>query len=74
MGGYFLWLELPQEVDSKQLYQTLLKEQVTVAYGKLFSVDEKFEHYLRLNTSFADSEHLESAIKNLGSLVREATV
>ncbi|MEF1306607.1 PLP-dependent aminotransferase family protein, partial [Vibrio owensii] len=60
--------------DSKQLYQTLLKEQVTVAYGKLFSVDEKLEHYLRLNTSFSDSEHLESAIKKLGSLVREATV
>ncbi|WP_199454810.1 PLP-dependent aminotransferase family protein [Vibrio owensii] len=74
LGGYFLWLELPQGLDSKQLYQTLLKEQVTVAYGKLFSVDEKLEHYLRLNTSFVDSEHLESAIKKLGSLVREATV
>lgn len=69
-GGYFIWLALPDGVNSKRLYQTLLKEQITVAYGKLFSMDEKFENYLRLNTSLADDDHLESAIIKLGDLLR----
>ncbi|YCO04848.1 aminotransferase-like domain-containing protein [Vibrio sp. VNB-15] len=69
-GGYFIWLALPDGMNSKAVYQTLLKEQVTVAYGKLFSVDDKFNNYLRLNTSLVDSEHLENVIIKLANLLR----
>ncbi|MGU3846642.1 aminotransferase class I/II-fold pyridoxal phosphate-dependent enzyme, partial [Vibrio diabolicus] len=50
-GGYFLWLKLPDGISSKAVYQALLSEQVTVAYGKLFSISDQYENYLRLNTS-----------------------
>ncbi|MDK9777921.1 MULTISPECIES: PLP-dependent aminotransferase family protein [unclassified Vibrio] len=68
-GGYFLWLALPKGVSSKTLYQALLAEQVTIAHGKLFSLDAQFENYLRLNTSLAADENVEQAICKLGDLL-----
>ncbi|MGP8307594.1 aminotransferase-like domain-containing protein [Vibrio sp. YIC-376] len=68
-GGYFLWVKLPEGANSKTIYQALLQQQVTVAYGKLFSSDNKYENYLRLNTSMPVDAQLENAIKNIGGLL-----
>lgn len=69
-GGYFLWLTLPKGISSKALYHALLAEQVTIAHGKLFSLDAQFENCLRLNTSLAMDEHVEQAIRKLSDLLR----
>ncbi|WP_404973110.1 PLP-dependent aminotransferase family protein [Vibrio campbellii] len=69
-GGYFLWLTLPKGTSSKALYHALLAEQVTIAHGKLFSLDAHFENCLRLNTSLAMDEHVEQAIRKLSDLLR----
>ena len=69
-GGYFLWLTLPKGTSSKALYHALLAEQVTIAHGKLFSLDAQFENCLRLNTSLAMDEHVEQAIRKLSDLLR----
>ncbi|HHC7310451.1 TPA: PLP-dependent aminotransferase family protein [Vibrio campbellii] len=69
-GGYFLWLTLPKGTSSKVLYHALLAEQVTIAHGKLFSLDAQFENCLRLNTSLAMDEHVEQAIRKLSDLLR----
>lgn len=68
-GGYFVWVKLPHGIDSKAIYQALLQQQVTVAYGKLFSSDSKFQNYLRLNTSMPVDGALEHAIKKIGELL-----
>ncbi|MCY9875869.1 PLP-dependent aminotransferase family protein [Vibrio natriegens] len=68
-GGYFVWVKLPNETDSKSIYQALLQQQITVAYGKLFSSDTKFKNYLRLNTSMPVDGSLENAIKKIGELL-----
>ncbi len=68
-GGYFIWVKLPNETDSKSIYQALLQQQITVAYGKLFSSDTKFKNYLRLNTSMPVDGALENAIKKIGELL-----
>ncbi|MFQ0975644.1 PLP-dependent aminotransferase family protein [Vibrio campbellii] len=69
-GGYFLWLKRPKGISSKALYHALLAKQVTIAHGKLFSLDAQFENCLRLNTSLAVDEHVEQAIRKLSDLLR----
>lgn len=68
-GGYFLWVKLPDSVDSKATYQALLSQQITVAYGNLFSAGVDYSNYLRLNTSMPVDEDIESAIKKIGELL-----
>ncbi|WP_322852055.1 aminotransferase-like domain-containing protein, partial [Vibrio harveyi] len=68
-GGYFLWLKLPQGISSKAVHHTLLSQQVTVAHGALFSVDEQYQDYLRLNTSLPIDDNLCQALRKLGELL-----
>ncbi len=68
-GGYFLWLKLPQGISSKAVHHTLLSQQITVAHGALFSVDEQYQEYLRLNTSLPIDDNLCQALRKLGELL-----
>jgi DNA-binding transcriptional MocR family regulator len=68
-GGYVLWVELPQSVDSRKLYESALKEKITIAPGPIFSVRKGYENYIRLNAA-TWSEDIEKALATLGSLAK----
>jgi DNA-binding transcriptional MocR family regulator len=70
-GGYFLWLDLGDNVDAARVYQRALAKGVSVAPGTMFSADERFRHCLRLNTSFEWGPHTARAISVLAALVAE---
>lgn len=50
-GGFTLWVEMPETVDSMKLYTTLETQGITVAPGGLFSTGDSFHNYLRLNAA-----------------------
>ncbi|AUV47412.1 PLP-dependent aminotransferase family protein [Vibrio fluvialis] len=58
-GGYFIWLELPKHIDAIQIYHRVLLQNVSIAPGKMFSLTEQYNHYIRLNASFElDNVHI----------------
>jgi DNA-binding transcriptional MocR family regulator len=67
-GGFALWVEMPEPVDSIALYSQALKKGITVAPGKIFSTTDRFNHCIRLNAAFW-SEKTRWAVKTLGQLV-----
>ena len=67
-GGYFLWLELPGEVDALQLHRLSLSQRISIAPGHLFSADRRFSHCLRLNYGYPGHERFEEALKTVGQL------
>jgi DNA-binding transcriptional MocR family regulator len=69
-GGFFLWVEMPENVDSVKLYTEALKEGITIMPGPLFSTSNKFRNCIRLNTAYW-SPKIEEAIKSLGKLVHQ---
>ncbi|WP_323121261.1 aminotransferase-like domain-containing protein [Burkholderia alba] len=68
MGGYVLWVELPAQVDSMQLYQLALAQRITIGPGQMFSTTDGYRHFIRLNYSYPWSPQIEQAIKTLGKL------
>jgi len=50
-GGFTLWVEMPEIVDSMKLYTALESKGITVAPGTLFSTGDNFKNYLRLNAA-----------------------
>lgn len=70
-GGYFLWLELPAQVDTLLLHQQALERGISIAPGPLFSAKREFANYLRLNFGHPDSERLQSAMATLGQLITQ---
>lgn len=67
-GGYFVWAELPPEIDALQLHRLALSQNISVAPGHLFSADRRFRHHLRLNYGHPRAEQLEPALRTIGRL------
>lgn len=51
LGGFSVWIELPDNLDSFKLYELALREGISVAPGMLFGTGNQFENRLRLNCS-----------------------
>lgn len=70
-GGYFLWLELPRQVDALLLHRQALAHGISIAPGPIFSAKREFGHWLRLNFGHPDSPRQQAAIASLGQLVAD---
>ncbi|SIO30522.1 transcriptional regulator, GntR family [Paraburkholderia phenazinium] len=67
-GGYVLWVELPEKVDSMRLYQLALENGITIAPGNMFSASNAYSNFIRLNYSYAWSPEIERAVQTVAKL------
>ena len=72
-GGFVLWVQLPETVDSLELYALALKNNITITPGYLFSPTNQFSNFIRLNAA-AWTYPIERAVRRLGELVVELSV
>ena len=68
-GGLFLWLTLPEEIDTVELYDEALSRGVAYVAGSFFYVDGSHRNTMRLNFSFIDEAKMEPGLKLLGELI-----
>lgn len=64
-SGYFLWIELPEQVDSNEIYQHMLEHSVSVAPSSLFNISNQQNHFIRMNCSFEMNEKIQNALNQL---------
>ena len=68
-GGLFLWLTLPEQVDTVALYDQALAAGVAYVAGSFFYTDGSHRNTMRLNFSFVAEEKMEPGIRLLAQLV-----
>ena len=68
-GGFTLWVQLPDKLDSLLLYQEALKAFIAIAPGCLFSPTHKFDDFIRLNAA-CWTEKSEEDLARLGLVAR----
>jgi DNA-binding transcriptional MocR family regulator len=68
-GGFTLWVQMPERVDSLMLYRQALRSGITLTPGHIFSASQRFRNFIRLNAAFW-SPREERAIETLGILIR----
>ncbi|WP_263262420.1 GntR family transcriptional regulator MpaR [Pseudomonas sp. RIT-PI-S] len=68
-GGYFLWFEFPERVDSLTLFKVALAQGISLAPGPIFSASRSFRHCARLNYGHAWGEDSERAMALLGQVL-----
>ncbi len=73
-GGYILWIRLPQGVDGMALYESALEEKIAISPGTLFSVNQQYNDFIRINYGQENAQNLEKAAILLGRLMREMMV
>ena len=67
-GGYFIWLELPSQVNAMDFHRQAMALGISTAPGVLFSADGRFTHHLRLNLGHPGDERVHKALRQLGEL------
>lgn len=70
-GGFILWLELPESINSLELAQQAMQEQIVCIPGQLYSSNQRYQHCLRLTCCFEMTKRYESGLKRLGEIAYE---
>ncbi|MDH5178585.1 MAG: PLP-dependent aminotransferase family protein [Gammaproteobacteria bacterium] len=69
-GGFLLWVELPEQVDSEKLYQFAMQQRIAITPGMLFTAQAQYKHHIRLSCGAVDGEQACQSIQKLGELAR----
>jgi DNA-binding transcriptional MocR family regulator len=68
-GGFLLWAELPERVDSVDLHQRAIQTGISICPGIVFSATGKYRNCVRLNCGLLWTPQVEQAIPTLGKLI-----
>ncbi len=71
-GGLFLWVTLPESIDTLELLKAAAREKVAFVPGAPFWVDSPVKNTMRLNFSNATEARIEEGIARLGAVIRAA--
>jgi len=71
-GGYFLWVEVPGELDVLDIQRQAMAIGVSFAPGPMFSAAGEFRNCLRLNYGHPWDVHAERSIETLGKMLLKA--
>ncbi len=70
-GGLFLWVNLPEYMDSRELFLKAIDKKVAFVIGEAFHPQAKCKNSFRLNFSYATKENIEEGIKRLANAIKE---
>ena len=70
-GGYVVWIELPEAVDSMRLYREALAERISLIPGPVFSASQRYRNCVRVSCAVPWSPGIEAAIRRVGELAAE---
>jgi len=69
-GGLFLWVTVPEEIDTHELFFEAIKHKVAFVPGDVFFGENPARNTMRINFSFASKHQLAAAVKRLADCIR----
>lgn len=70
-GGLSLWLELDQRINALALYDLAIAEGISIAPGRMFTVQEQFQNCIRLCIGLPWSISVDQKLQRLGELSKQ---
>ena len=70
-GGFMLWVELEEKIDTAELYEQAIRQKISIAPGRMFSLQDQFNNCMRLTYGQRWNEQLENKLKLLGKMVKK---
>lgn len=71
-GGMFIWVELPDHLNTLTLIEAAIEQKVVYMPGQRFYPHENITNGLRLSFTMATAVQIEEGIKRLGEIFRQA--
>ncbi|WP_019123691.1 PLP-dependent aminotransferase family protein [Brevibacillus massiliensis] len=73
-GGLFIWVELPDNIDTKEIFAECLKHHVAFVPGESFFPTSAKKNTFRLNYSNMPEDRIVEGMRRLGDVLRRAAV
>ena len=70
-GGLFIWVTLPEYIDTTDLLARALAENVAFVPGEAAFVDGRGGHSMRLNFSSSTDDDIREGVRRIGKIVAE---
>jgi 2-aminoadipate transaminase len=71
-GGVFVWVSLPEQLDTTEMFQEAIEKKVAYIPGGVFSVDGSTRNAVRLNFSNVKPAAIQEGVKRLAEVIRAA--
>jgi 2-aminoadipate transaminase len=71
VGGFYVWVSLPQYLDSRALLAAAVERRVAYVPGTAFYPDGRGADRMRLAFSYPSTERIEEGVRRLGELLAE---
>jgi 2-aminoadipate transaminase len=69
-GGLFLWVSVPEKIDTYNLFHEAIKFKVAFVPGAEFYGENPATNHMRINFSYPPKEQLVEAVKRLSGCIR----
>ncbi|MCW4045735.1 MAG: PLP-dependent aminotransferase family protein [Candidatus Bathyarchaeota archaeon] len=70
-GGLFLWVKLPNQMDTNALFPKAVESKVAYVIVSAFHFNGKGQNTMRLNFSYPSEAQIEEGIRRLANVIRE---
>jgi 2-aminoadipate transaminase len=70
-GGMFLWVTLPEGVDTRVMFEDAIRNNVAYVVGSSFYSDGGVKNTMRLNFTYPSNEEIEEGIKRLADVIKK---
>lgn len=71
-GGYMLWVELDKEIDTTELYYKAMKKNISIAPGRMFTLQNQYNNCMRLSYGQRWNPVIEERLNLLGSIIKDS--
>ncbi|EFK08659.1 conserved domain protein [delta proteobacterium NaphS2] len=66
-----LWVELPERVDSLEVFSKALDAKISIVPGLICSNSSRYRNFLRISCGIPWRERLEKGFRTLGRIIEE---
>ena len=73
-GAFVLWVELPEEINTSEIYEHAIRENLAFVPGELFSASGMYRNCLRLNCGNPHTPEIDDAVRRLGALMTKPLI
>ena len=68
-GGFMLWIELDQRIDTTELYYKAMQQKISIAPGRMFTLQDQYRNCMRLSYGQKWTPYIEERLRLLGDII-----
>jgi 2-aminoadipate transaminase len=70
-GGFYIWVTLPQHLDSSEVFDLVIKKNAAFVIGKVFDPEDQKNNCLRLAFSFTPEEKIQTGVHIIADAIKK---